>query len=133
MKPSFILVGMLGVAACSPSKSAPNNGVDDVKVACEIRAAWTKPNAEKCVNCLAGAGQPACNCELFKEFAGKCHDQNAARLANPGCTPPADCTYKCAKSDCACIDACFAASQECRRLASATDGCVTDVCGAYCK
>ena len=128
-----LVLGTVGGTACAPAKDAPNNGVDDVKKACEIRATWTKASAEKCVNCVASAPSPACECELFKEFGGKCEPQNAARLANGSCTPPVDCTRNCAKNDCLCVDACYAAAEECKRLSAATDGCVTEVCAPYCN
>ncbi|CAN5913410.1 hypothetical protein BH11MYX4_BH11MYX4_17010 [soil metagenome] len=131
---SLVVALAIGIAACSPKEDAQNNGVDDVKAACQIRAGWPNAEADKCKNCLASAAQPACDCELFKEFGGKCHSQNVARQSEPDCTDPVlDCTYKCPKNDCACLDACYATAAKCKSAAAAVDGCVTDVCAPYCK
>ncbi len=129
----FAFAVALGLPACGASDPEPNNGVNDVLAACQIRATWANTSAEKCTHCMASAPTPACDCPLFAEFGGKCNAQSEARRSNPACTAPVDCTYACAKNDCACIDGCFNAAAECKRLVAATDGCVTDVCSPYCK
>ena len=129
-----LVISIAGTVACSPSKTSTNDGVNDVKAACEIRATWKNGAADKCKNCLASAAQPACDCELFKEFGGKCHEQNVARQSEVDCTDPVlSCTYKCASTDCACLDGCYATAAKCRAAASAVDGCVADVCAPYCQ
>ena len=129
-----LVAALLGVVACSPSKTAENDGVNDVKAACEIRVSWKNSGVDKCKNCLASAAQPACDCELFKEFGGKCHDQNVARQSEPDCSDPVlNCVYKCSTTDCACLEGCYATAAKCRAAASAVDGCVADVCAPYCQ
>ena len=128
-----LVAALLGVVACSPSKTE-NDGVNDVKAACQIRVSWKNGEVDKCKNCLASAAQAACDCELFKEFGGKCHDQNVARQSEPDCSDPVlKCVSDCAKNDCACLDGCYAAAAKCRAAASAVDGCVADVCAPYCQ
>jgi hypothetical protein len=124
------------VPACSPSKSAPapDNGVNDVRQACEIRNTWTMRGVMRCTDCLAAAPLASCNCEQFKDFAGLCLEQGDARRADPSCTVDLDnCANLCAKTDCACIEACYASSVSCKQHTAARDGCVVDVCSQYCK
>jgi hypothetical protein len=121
------------LAACSSTDSAPRNGVDDVLKACQIRVAWKNPSAEKCVNCVAATPSPECECQDFKEFAGLCHSQNDARLAEPSCTAAMeDCSRAC-KNDCPCVEACYAQSARCKSLVASRDGCIVDVCTQYCN
>lgn len=123
------------VAACSSKDDAPlNNGVNDVKKACEVRAAWAHPSAEKCINCITAAPAPACDCEQFKEFGALCQKQEDTRKAEASCTAAIDdCTRACAKSDCACVESCYAQAPSCKSLAAARDGCVADACTKYCN
>jgi hypothetical protein len=124
-----------GSAGCSPKDSAaPNNGVDDVRKACEARATWKNKTATKCINCIAAAPSPKCACEEFVGFSGLCQDQGAAWRAEANCTDAVNqCPYKCADTDCACIEACYAQADACKRAAAAKDGCVADVCAQYCQ
>lgn len=127
------------VAACSSkddSSEAPaaNNGVDDVEKACQIRAAWTNPGNDKCVNCQVAAQSPSCECEAFKDFAALCLSQDQARRAEPSCTVALDdCVKACTQTDCACITSCYANADRCKSLSAAKDGCIADVCAPYCK
>lgn len=127
-------VGALVVfTACSSNDDPPRNGVDDVLKACQIRVAWKNPTAEKCVNCVAAAPSPQCDCEAFKEFAGLCADQDNARRSEPSCsTAMEDCSRAC-KDDCGCVESCYAASEACKRIVAGRDGCVVDVCSQYCN
>jgi hypothetical protein len=131
---SVACAGTLVLAmACSSNEEPPRNGVDDVVKACQLRVAWTNPNAEKCVNCLAAAPSPACDCELFKEFGGLCKDQEDARRAEPSCTGAMeDCSRAC-KNDCTCVAGCYASAAACRRAIDARDGCVAAVCAPFCN
>lgn len=139
--PRALLLSLLGVmtltalAACA-SDSAPdrNNGVNDVRKACEVRAAWTRAASEKCLNCLIAAPAPKCDCEAFKEFGALCEIQEAERHAEPTCTSALDdCTRACAKPDCNCLEGCYAQAASCKSLAGARDGCVAAVCAQYCE
>ena len=133
----LVILGILlgAVAACAPDHEPPvNNGVDDVRHACEIRASWLHAEAVKCVNCVAAAPSPACDCEAFKEFGGLCKNQEDARRAEPSCNDANDlCSRTCAKTDCACVEGCYAQAEACKRVIAARDGCVADVCTQYCK
>lgn len=135
---SKIIVAMAlvlaGVSACAPNQDAGRNGVDDVRDACIIRTSWTNANRDKCINCMVGSKSPSCDCEEFKEFAGLCRSQEQARLAEPSCTTTVkDCASKCPKGDCGCLDGCYASADACKRVSAATDGCVTEACGPYCR
>jgi hypothetical protein len=119
--------------ACSSDDEPARNGVDNVLQACQLRVAWKNPTAEKCVNCVAAAPSPQCDCEAFKEFAGLCKTQDDARRAEPSCTGAMeDCARAC-KDDCACVDACYAQAAACKRIIDGRDGCVVDVCTPYCN
>jgi hypothetical protein len=137
VSPKHIVVSLLGLAAlaaCAPKEDEPRNGVNDVRASCTIRTTWANASRDKCVNCLASAAAPACECETFKEFAGQCYSQDQARLAEPSCTTPVkDCAHNCPKSDCGCVEACYASAEACKRATAATEGCVTDVCAPHCK
>lgn len=129
------LTGLTLLAACATdSEPGRNNGVNDVRKACEIRAKWTKAGSEKCINCLAAAPEPACDCEAFKEFGGLCELEEADRHAEPGCTSALDdCTRTCVKTDCGCVEGCYAQAARCKALSGGRDGCVADVCAQYCQ
>lgn len=125
-------LALLVATACSSSEP-PRNGVDDVLRACQIRAAWRNPMAEKCVNCQAAAPSPPCDCELFKEFGGLCEQQEDARRAEPSCSGAMeDCARACT-NDCACVEACYAQAAACKRIIDGRDGCIADVCSQYCN
>lgn len=124
------VVSLVGVVAAACD--GENNGVDDVKGACEIRVTWKRLNTESCVTCISAAPSVSCECPEFKDFAGKCEPQGAARRNEPSCTVAIDeCVNNC-KTDCACVDACYARDPGCRRVTSARDGCVAEVCAPYC-
>ena len=129
---SFFTASVL--AACGPDDPPPNNGVNDVKKACEIRTAWQKRGTTACTDCLSISTAPKCDCPLFQqEFAAKCSEQARARTDEPTCEGTPTCVGDCDRTDCACIDACFVGKERCREVTSAVDGCTTDVCDAYCR
>jgi hypothetical protein len=112
----------------------PDNGVNDVHQACEIRNTWTKRGDLRCSSCITAAPEPTCNCEQFKDFAALCLTQGDARRADPQCTIDLDnCVNLCDKTNCDCIDGCYAAAPSCKTHDAARDGCVADVCAQYCK
>lgn len=130
------VVGALTLAtslsACKGDDES-SNGVNDVKLACQIRVSWKNRRSDDCANCQAAAPRPACGCEAFKGFDGKCEAQGSARTAEASCTTTIDsCTVNCA-DDCTCLDACYANAQRCRELSSARDGCVAELCAQYCN
>lgn len=128
------------VLVCSPvvlgacgKDDVENNGVNDVRKACEIRAAWKNPSAEKCGLCQAAAPRPPCGCESFAGFDGVCAAQGDARRAEPSCTEALDrCEIACG-SNCGCVESCYATAQECKRVSAARDGCIAETCASYCN
>lgn len=132
---SLGLLGLIALAACATDAEAVrNNGVNDVRKACEVRATWTMAGREKCINCLAAAPAPACECESFKEFGALCELQEAERHADPGCTSALDdCTRTCARTDCGCLEGCYGQASRCKQLSGARDGCVAQACAPYCQ
>lgn len=133
--PLFSLIGLTILAACATDSEPPrNNGVNDVRRACEVRSAWTRAGTETCINCMAAAPSPKCQCESFKEFGGFCEIQEVERHAEPTCTSLLDdCAHTCSKLDCNCLEGCYAQAARCKQLAGARDGCVTAVCAQYCE
>ena len=122
-----------GSAGCSPKEDAPRNGVNDVRKACELRAAWTRAAERKCMDCVAAAPSPPCDCSEFKEFGGLCRSQDDARRSEPSCVDSiGDCTRACKPKDCACVEGCYSKAEACKVRAAAEDGCV-DVCDPQCK
>lgn len=111
---------------------APTNGVDDVREACEVRGSWTAPSSERCGYCVAAAANPPCSCSEEEPFAGRCQEQQSVRSKEASCEGVEECRFTCPSSDCACIDACYAGKEACRRAASAFDGCIAEVCGPEC-
>lgn len=131
---ALCLTGSAVVACAAKHEDEPRNGVNDVRQACLIRASWANTTRDKCINCRASATSPTCECEAFKEFAGQCYSQDQARLAEASCTGAIkDCAHNCPEKDCGCVEACYASAEACKRVAAATDGCVTDVCAQYCR
>jgi hypothetical protein len=122
------------VVACGNKDDGPtNNGVDDVKAACQVRATWPNPSAEKCTSCVAVAALADCGCEATKGFGGVCVRQGDARYADKTCTTAIDdCVIAC-KGDCPCIDACYANAPSCKTVTAARDGCVAETCTKYCQ
>ena len=138
----FLVVVGLGasaigvVPACSPTKNdpPPDNGVNDVRQACQIRNTWTMRGAQRCSDCINAAPNVSCNCEQFKDFAALCLTQGEARRADPQCTIDLDnCVNLCDKTNCDCIEGCYANAPSCKQHDAARDGCVADVCAQYCK
>jgi hypothetical protein len=83
---------------------------------------------------MAAAPAAACDCEQFKEFGALCELQEVERHADPSCTSALDdCTHVCPRTDCACLDGCYAQAASCKAKSGARDGCVTDVCAKYCQ
>lgn len=133
--PSLLL---LACVSCSSSDEvrdvarAPDNGVDDVKLACEVRLGWQGTTSSRCIHCLSAAANPPCACSEAKPFAGVCETQQAARSKEATCDGVESCRFACAPSDCACLDACYAERDACRRAASALDGCIAKACAEEC-
>jgi hypothetical protein len=129
---SLLVLGV--VAACGPDDPPPNNGVNDVEKACEIRIGWANRGTVACTDCLSISQAPKCDCPDFQqEFAAKCHEQARARTNEPTCDGVPKCVGDCDPTDCACTEACFAGKERCREVSSAAEGCTTDVCDAYCR
>ena len=134
----FVFGVVLFVGACSgcskKGEAAPQNGVNDVKKSCEMRLAFANRTERKCIDCIAAAPSPPCNCEQFRDFGGMCASQGEARRVEPTCTQAVDdCTHQCKDKDCACVDNCYAQADACKRATAARDGCVTEVCTRYCQ
>jgi hypothetical protein len=127
------LVTLAAVGGCSSDDGRRGgNGVNDVRAACDIRATWAGATSDGCVECLAQIQAPACGCESEREFIEMCLPQHESLLAEPTCDGVRACANDC-KDDCACVDACYAGKDACRRVSSAFDGCAADVCDTYCR
>lgn len=124
----------LGLACgCTSEDEGPKNGngVNDVRLACEIRTKWNRSN-EECGLCEAGVISPRCECSELKDFSALCIDQQNAR--KQACAESVEyCISACDRSNCDCIDGCYANAEACKKAAAARDGCITDACESYCK
>lgn len=131
----FVVIAS-AVVACSSDDSSPpvapsDNGVDDVRQACEIRLAWRGATTSQCTSCLAAAANPPCACTDTKAYGGRCESQQNARARAP-CDGVEACRFACPISDCGCLDACYAQKDACRAATSALEGCVAKVCAEEC-
>ncbi len=125
----------LALNACSSddaSAAAPDNGVNDVRQACEIRLSWQGATSSRCTYCLAAAANPPCACSEAKGYAAKCETQQRARSKEASCAGVEECRFACSPSDCNCLDACYAQKDACRAATAALDGCVAKVCAEQC-
>ncbi|MBX3187981.1 MAG: hypothetical protein KF819_13240 [Labilithrix sp.] len=129
--PSALTLTALVVAtACKDASDA--NGVNDVRAACEIRVKWKRLGTSDCISCISSAPSVPCECPAFKDFAGKCEEQGNARIREASCNDAIEqCVNDC-KTDCACVEGCYAQSEACKRVTAARDGCVADVCASQC-
>ncbi len=122
----------LGLVACSDDAPYGDDGVADVRKACDLRATWSRKSQATCLECVANAPTIDCGCPVQSEFAGRCAEQSALRNAEPQCD---DALVRClgACADCQCQDACYTQKDACRKKASAVDGCVTATCERVCR
>jgi hypothetical protein len=119
------------VGACGDEAPKNGNGVNDVKLACEIRTKWVRTGND-CSICESAAVSPRCECESLAAYSAACIEQADARKA--ACAESVDqCVYACDRTDCACIDACYANAEACKKASAARDGCVTEICKNACK
>ena len=128
-----VFLGALG--ACSASSETPpasSNGVNDVMQACQLRVPWKNATSTACNDCVGLTVTPRCPCS-DRDYAGKCSDQQSAKNQEPTCVGVDTCINHCVRTDCTCIEACYANKDACRTRASAVDGCVVDVCDSYCR
>lgn len=126
-------VTLLLVAACSSEDDDIRVGVNDVRKACEIRATWTTPDANDCSACQTSAILERCECEALRDFSGACVEAANRVRSEASCTQQIEtCWRACPQGDCACVDACYAGADACRRAAGGREGCVADVCSKYC-
>ncbi len=126
-----LLAAVLVACASSSTPTSSGNGVNDVRKACEIRATWSRAGGSACLTCMGIATTPKCSCS-DPAVSGKCSEQQEAKNAEASCAGTTDCTSKCAPTDCACIDACYA-GKACRTFASAVDGCAASICDGQCR
>jgi hypothetical protein len=133
LSPWFLVMSLI-CAACSSEDDPPlDNGVNDVRQACDIRMAWKNPSADKCSLCQAAAPVKPCGCEAFAGFDGVCQQQGEARRGEASCVQAIDeCVVNCAK-DCGCVEACYANAPACKQATAARDGCIAKKCTAYCE
>lgn len=119
------------LAACGDDEPT-NNGVNDVKKACELKTTWKRARDLKCINCVSAAPNAKCDCEEIKEFSGACSEQGD--LFKSACPQNViDCALHCPVNDCACVENCYNANGDCKKRAAMRDGCVVDRCDEYCQ
>lgn len=131
---SFVLLASVAFVACSSEEEAgpTNNGVNDVRRACEIRLTWRSPMPIACTDCLGVSSAPRCDCS-DKDYAGACRPQQEAEVSEPTCDGVRTCVNSCAAGDCGCVDGCYTGKEICRQRSSALDGCLAETCAKYCQ
>jgi hypothetical protein len=130
--PIALTAAAAGCSSDDDPSAAPDNGVDDVRQACEIRLSWQGSTSSRCSYCLAAAANPPCACTEAKVFAGKCETQQTVRSKESSCAGVEECRFACSPSDCGCLDACYAQKDACRSATAALDGCVAKACAEEC-
>lgn len=121
-------------AACGSDPEAAPVGVNDVRKACEIRTTWQRLDSLDCSECFGIASAQKCDCpNLQRDYAGKCASHRDAKLAEPACEGVDACVNACPKTDCGCVEGCYAGKDACRPIGNAMDGCLAEVCDAYCR
>lgn len=124
-------LAMVLALGCGDDRPKSGNGVNDVRAACEIRANWNRTDND-CSLCESAVTVPACDCEALAAFAGACLDQQNAR--QDVCAADLDkCVFGCDRTDCNCIEGCYAEGDACKRASAARDGCVAEACAPHCK
>jgi hypothetical protein len=129
---SILAVGCL-TALLGGCKSASEPPAQTVRQACEIRTTWEHRIRTDCTRCLAMAAAPSCGECTLHEQVGRCSDPQKAKVAEPACKETDKCVRACERTDCECIDRCYAENERCERLAAAVDACTTHACDAYCR
>jgi hypothetical protein len=130
----FRVIAALGLIllACGEDEDPKHgNGVNDVRLACEIRTKWVREGND-CSVCEAGAITARCDCSSLQEFSSVCSEQEDARKASCSETIT-NCVFACNRDDCNCLDNCYAADARCKSASAARDGCVADTCASHCK
>lgn len=126
---SLGLAAMTG-AGCS-DEPKHGSGVNDVRVACDLRTKWNRTGNE-CNVCEAAVVAPRCECSELAAFSAACIAQADAR--RPVCSEAIDqCVNACVRTDCPCIERCYANDARCKSASAARDGCITDACARYCE
>jgi hypothetical protein len=133
---SIVIPAAIG-AACGGRQEAADDplrdGVNDVRLACQARRAWSPSPSETCFDCLGYAKVPSCACPRAQDFGGACEIEGTAQASNPDCVRAvADCVGAC-ENDCDCVDRCYIGHDSCRKDTAALEGCVTRVCEVHCK
>lgn len=122
------------VIGCSSGDDEPKSGdgVNDVKLACELRTTWNR-SKQDCGLCEAAVIAPRCDCSELAAYSAACSDQQEAR--RKACAESVDnCVLACNRDDCACIERCYAdADDACKKASDARDGCIGEACASYCQ
>ncbi|MBX3201300.1 MAG: hypothetical protein KF894_24405 [Labilithrix sp.] len=130
---SFLAVTTIACSDDAEADPVGGNGVNDVSQACAIRAQWTRPSTTACTECMGIASVAKCDCTAVRDYAGLCSTQQDAKTQEATCAGVGECVFKCAASDCACVEACYAGKDVCRQRASALDGCLAETCDSHCR
>lgn len=128
----LMFIGSL-VVGCSSGDDEPKsgNGVNDVKLACELRTKWNR-SKQDCGLCEAAVISQRCECSELAAYSAACSDQQEAR--RKVCAEPVEkCVLGCNRDDCACIERCYVADDACKKASDARDGCISEACASYCK
>jgi hypothetical protein len=124
---------LTSIGACNSEDDPPKsgNGVNDVKLSCEIRTKWNR-SVEKCGLCETGVVSPRCECVNLEAFSAACLDQAEARKKACNTTID-DCIQACGRDNCGCIDGCYTNGDACKAASAARDGCIAEACESHCK
>src|SRR5690242_765272 len=75
------LIALLPIACKEDEDPKHGNGVNDVRLACEIRTKWVR-DGNDCSVCEAATITPRCDCSAIQEFSAVCSEQEGSRKAS---------------------------------------------------
>ncbi len=129
-----LLAAALSGACGDDEATRPSYAGSDVVQACSQRSTWSQSTSSACLTCLVTVQQAPCGCPAAGDLGGLCEREAQAVRDDQACSKGADaCALACDRTDCGCLEACYASAASCRALAGARDGCVAATCDAACR
>lgn len=110
---------------------ACGSSTPSVRQSCNQRAGWALSQTRSCIDCVALAKSPHCDC-FADSASGACAQQTAAWVNSTDCAAVRACVTAC-KDECGCVDACYDQRPACRDIGGSADACVVATCDSRCR